>query len=190
MRAATVEERDAIARYEGESVVMTRERVEAAGIPVREVSVGSSATVHVSGRVPGVTEIRPGTYIFYDYAQMMAGACTEADCALTVLATVVSVPAPGRAVLDAGSKTLSSDPLRPQSNGFGQVLGARSRLSRLSEEHGVIEVAEGDGFRVGQKVRVLPNHACVVSNLHDRVMVVRGDEVVDQWTVAARGRVL
>ena len=113
----------------------------------------------------------------------------EFSCALSVLTTVVS-RRDGWYVLDAGSKTLSSDPLRPRANGFGLVLGTRSRLSRLSEEHGVVDVAEGDGFRVGQKVRVLPNHACVVSNLHDRVLVVRGEEVVDQWTVAARGRVL
>jgi D-serine deaminase-like pyridoxal phosphate-dependent protein len=139
---------------------------------------------------PGVTECRPGNYVYHDASQVALRTCTEDDCALTVLATVVSVPAPGRAVLDAGSKTLSSDPLRPRVDGFGAVLGTHSRLARLSEEHGVVEVAPGDALRVGQKVRVLPNHACVVSNLHDRVFVVSGDDVVDEWAVAARGRVL
>jgi D-serine deaminase-like pyridoxal phosphate-dependent protein len=102
---------------------------------------------------------------------------------------VVSVPAPGRAVLDAGSKTLSNDPLRPRAEGFGWILGGTSRLARLSEEHGVIDVAPGETFRVGQRVHVLPNHACVVSNLHDSVTVVRGDRVEGRFRVAARGRV-
>jgi D-serine deaminase-like pyridoxal phosphate-dependent protein len=99
------------------------------------------------------------------------------------------VPAPDRAVLDAGSKTVSSDPLRPRAEGFGWVLGRRARLSRLSEEHGALAVEEGEVFRVGERVRVLPNHACVVSNLHDRVLAIRGDVVEAEWTVAARGRV-
>ena len=97
--------------------------------------------------------------------------------------------APGRAVLDAGSKTLSSDPLRPQPGGHGFVLGTRSRLSRLPEEHGVIDVADGDRFTVGQRVRVLPNHACVVSNLHDVIHGARTGRVERTFAVAARGRV-
>jgi D-serine deaminase-like pyridoxal phosphate-dependent protein len=102
---------------------------------------------------------------------------------------VVSVPAPDRAVLDCGSKTLSSDPLRPRGEGHGWILGRKSRLEKLSEEHGVVRVEPGETFRVGERVRVLPNHACVVSNLHDRVTLVRRDEVEGDWAVAARGRV-
>ena len=109
---------------------------------------------------------------------------------MTVLATVVSVPAPDRAVLDAGSKTLSSDPLRPLAGGHGFVLGTASRLARLSEEHGVVAVAPGDSFHVGQRVRVLPNHACVVSNLHHHVHGVRGGRVELVLRIAARGRTL
>lgn len=108
---------------------------------------------------------------------------------MTVLATVVSVPVPDRAVLDAGSKTLSSDPLRPRPGGHGFVLGRASRIDRLSEEHGVVRVEPGESFRVGERVRVLPNHACVVSNLHDRVFAVRAGRVEVEWRVAARGRV-
>jgi D-serine deaminase-like pyridoxal phosphate-dependent protein len=102
---------------------------------------------------------------------------------------VVSVPAPDRAVVDAGSKTLSSDPLRPRAGGYGLVLGHRSRIEKLSEEHGVVSVAEGDSFRVGQRVRILPNHACVVANLHDRLVGVSGNRVEALLDVAARGRV-
>jgi D-serine deaminase-like pyridoxal phosphate-dependent protein len=139
--------------------------------------------------VSGVTECRPGNYVFHDFTQVSLGTCAEDDCAMRVLATVVSVPARGRAVLDAGSKTVSSDSLRPRLGGHGLVLGTRSRIATLSEEHGVVQVAEGDAFRVGDRVLVLPNHACVVSNLHDRLVAVRGREVVGEWAVMARGRV-
>ena len=91
--------------------------------------------------------------------------------------------------LDAGSKTLSSDPLRPRAGGHGWILGRKSRVQRLSEEHGVVDVVPGESFRVGERVRLLPNHACVVSNLHDRVFAVRGARVEAEWAVAARGRV-
>ena len=92
-------------------------------------------------------------------------------------------------MLDAGSKTLSSDTLRPKPGGHGFVLGRRSRISRLSEEHGVIDVVDGERFTVGERVAILPNHACVVSNLHDTVYAVRDGRVEDVWRVAARGRV-
>jgi D-serine deaminase-like pyridoxal phosphate-dependent protein len=138
--------------------------------------------------ISGVTECRPGNYVYNDATQVALGTCGPEQCAMTVAATVVSV-AQGRAVLDSGSKTLSSDPLRPRADGFGLVLGYKSRLRRLSEEHGVVELVEGESFDVGQRVRVLPNHACVVSNLHDYVVGVRGGRVEAVFPVAARGRV-
>ncbi len=137
----------------------------------------------------GVTECRPGNYVYHDASQVSLGVCAIEDCAMTILATVVSVPAHDRAVVDAGSKTLSSDPLRPKGGGHGFVLGRKSRVARLSEEHGVVDVVPGDSFRVGERVSILPNHACVVSNLHDRVYAVREGHLEEIWTVAARGRV-
>ena len=139
--------------------------------------------------VPGVTECRPGNYVYLDASQVALGICSEADCAMTVVATVVSVSGADRAVVDAGSKTLSSDVLRPRPNGHGAILGRRSRIERLSEEHGVIRVEPGESFRVGERVSILPNHACVVSNLHDVVYAVRGGRVEAELRVAARGRV-
>jgi len=135
----------------------------------------------------GVTETRPGTYVYNDFSQVQLGSCRLEDCAMTVVATVVSSPAPDRAVVDAGSKTISNDPLRPEGPGHGAILGRRSRLARLSEEHGVIAVEPGEAFAVGERVRILPNHACIVSNLHDRLVAVRGGRVEGQITVAARG---
>jgi len=179
----------AVGHHEGATLVAVASALRSAGLPADEVSVGSTPTAPHAMTVPGVTECRPGVYAYNDASQVSLGTCSLQDCALTVLATVVSVPAPDRAVLDAGSKTVSSDPLRPEEQGFGWVLGRRARLARLSEEHGVLAVEEGERFRVGERVRVLPNHACVVSNLHDRVLAVRGESVEAEWRVAARGRV-
>jgi D-serine deaminase-like pyridoxal phosphate-dependent protein len=178
-----------VGRSEGSILVETAQRIRESGIEIEEVSVGSTPTARHAMAIPGVTSCRPGNYVFHDASQVSLGTCALEDCALTVLATVVSVPAPERAVVDAGSKTLSTDPLRPSGPGFGFILGRRSRIARLSEEHGVIEVTPGEAFRVGERVRILPNHACVVSNLHDRLLAVRGERVEGELVVAARGRV-
>jgi D-serine deaminase-like pyridoxal phosphate-dependent protein len=179
----------AVGTHEGRSMAAVADAVRAAGVPIEEVSVGSTPSAASAMRVAGVTECRPGTYVFFDASEVSLGVCRLEDCAMTILATVVSVPAGDRAVVDAGSKTLSSDPLRPRAGGHGFVLGHASRIDRLSEEHGVIRVEPGDAFRVGQRVAILPNHACVVTNLHERVFAVRAGRVEAEWKVAARGRV-
>jgi len=179
----------AVGRHEGQTLASLAEEFLSAGIPLEEVSVGSTPTAPHAMEVSGVTECRPGNYIYNDASQVSLGTCRPEDCAMSVLATLISVPAADRAVVDAGSKTLSSDPLRPSPGGYGMILGRASRLQRLSEEHGVLEVVPGESFRVGERVRILPNHACVVSNLHDRVLGIRGERVEVEFQVAARGRV-
>ncbi len=186
------ESRDAVERVaqsEGETLSRVAAELRAAGMPVEEVSVGSTPTAARAMAVPGVTECRPGNYVFNDASQVGLGTCGIEDCALTILATVVSVPARDRAVVDAGSKTLSSDPLRPRPGGHGWILGRKSRLQRLSEEHGAIDVEAGEVFRVGERVRILPNHTCVVANLHDEMLGLRGDRVEAVLGVTARGRI-
>jgi len=187
--AASPTEVAAIARQEGEILAAAADSLRSESLPVGEVSVGSTPTARGAMSVAGVTECRPGNYVYHDASQVSIGTCAIEDCAMTVIATVVSAPAADRAVLDCGSKTLSSDALRPRPGGHGWILQRSSRLESLSEEHGVVRVQPGETFRVGERVRVLPNHACVVSNLHDRVVLVRGDRVEGEWTVAARGRV-
>lgn len=187
--APTPEALREVALHEGRTLVEAARRLRDAGLPAHVVSIGSTPTAREALGVAGVTEARPGVYVFNDASQVALGSCSPGDCALTVLATVVSVPAPGRAVLDAGSKTLSSDPLRPVADGHGTILGRKSRLERLSEEHGVVRVEPGETFRVGERVRVLPNHACVVVNLHDELVAVRGERVEGRLRVVARGRV-
>ena len=130
-----------IARHEGEALVAAAEVLRSAGLDEPEVSVGSTPTAAAVMGVAGVTECRPGNYVFHDASQVALGTCALEDCALTVVATVVSVPAPGRAVVDAGSKTLSSDPLRPDAGRLrpasrppqphrGALGGARPRRGR------------------------------------------------------------
>lgn len=178
-----------IGRHETRCLAETAERLRAAGLTLDEVSVGSTPTARHALGVPGASECRPGNYVFHDASQVSLETCALEDCALTVLATVVSVPSAGRAFVDAGSKTLSSDPLRPRAGGHGLLLGLNSRLSGLSEEHGWIAVDPRDDFQVGQRVRILPNHACVVANLHDRLYGVRAGRVETVLPVAARGRI-
>jgi D-serine deaminase-like pyridoxal phosphate-dependent protein len=180
---------EAVGKREGETLAAVADAVRAAGVSVSEDSVGTTPTARSAMSAAGVTECRPGNFVYHDASQVSLGTCSLEDCAMTVVATVVSVPDSSRAVIDAGSKTLSSDPLRPKPGGHGFLLGRASRVSRLSEEHGVIETAPGERFTVGERVRVLPNHACVVSNLHERVHAVRDGRVVEVWRVAARGMV-
>ncbi len=189
-RAESAGQLDEIGTREGETMVAVARGLRQAGLPGDDVSVGSTPTARSASAVPGVTECRPGNYVFHDASQVSLGSCTLADCALTVLSTVVSVPAPDRAVVDAGSKVLSSDPLRPRSGGYGWLQGRRSRLERLSEEHGVVGLVDGERLQVGQQVRILPNHACPVVNLHDRIFLVRHDRIEAELAVAARGCVL
>lgn len=183
----TPEEVAEAGHVEGRVVAESAEAIRAAGLPVEDVSLGSTPTVRSALSERGVTECRPGTYVYNDFSQVQLGSARLEDCAMTVVATIVSSPAPDRSVCDAGSKTLSSDPLRPTGPGHGRILGRQSRIARLSEEHGVIAVEPGEAFRVGERVRILPNHACIVSNLHDRLVAVRGGRVEGQITVAARG---
>lgn len=158
-----------------------------AGIVVPKVTSGNSPDMWAPGGGP-VTERRPGTYIYYDRFQVREQAASLDDCALTVLATVVSRPTPTRIVIDAGSKSLTSDLLGME--GYGLVMGTELTVKGLSEEHGVIEMpVASDWPRVGERLRIIPNHACVVSNLFDKVTLISGEEVVDVIPVAARGRV-
>jgi D-serine deaminase-like pyridoxal phosphate-dependent protein len=152
------------------------------------VSVGGTPTMWSAAELTDVAnEYRAGNYVFYDRNSVAAGAATLDDVALTVHATVVSRPAPDRALLDAGSKSLSSD--RGPDDAMGLILEApTSTIAKLNEEHAYVELAEGESLELGQHVRVVPNHACVVSNLFDEFVVQRDGQLVGTWRVAARGR--
>lgn len=176
----------------GTAMVETAEQMRRTGLDIREVSVGSTPTARASAYVPGVTEIRPGTYIFNDLNEMTIGVATEDTCALTILATVVSIPATNRAILDAGSKTLTSDLLVPPSSrgGFGCIKGYPDvKIARLTEEHGILELQDAkDRLKIGQQVEIIPNHVCPVVNLADVMYMMRNGECVGQVEVLARGK--
>ncbi|MEP6689987.1 MAG: alanine racemase [Gemmatimonadaceae bacterium] len=162
-----------------------------AGVAPGVVSGGSTPTAWRSHAIPGVTEIRPGTYVYNDRTTAEIGACDWADCALTVLATVVSTAVPGQAVIDAGSKALGREPLRADGgDGFGVLLGRREVFVRaMSEEHGTLDLSHSDWApRVGDLVRVIPNHVCIAVHLADTVHGVADDVIQTTWPVAARGR--
>jgi D-serine deaminase-like pyridoxal phosphate-dependent protein len=167
-----------------------RQALDAAGCAPAVVSGGSTPTAWRSHEIEGLTEIRPGTYVYNDRATLVTGAASLGDCALTVLATVVSTAVPGQAVIDAGSKALGREPLPEARAGFGEVLGHPEVTVRaMSEEHGILDLGRSSWCpRVGDPVRVLPNHVCVVVHLNDTVVGIRGEEVVERWTVEARGR--
>lgn len=165
-----------------------RELIEAGGLAVPVITSGGTPSMMDAAEAPIVTEYRPGTYIYNDRSLVARGVCGWEDCALTALATVVSVPAPNRAIIDAGSKTLTSD-LFGQT-GYGHVLGRPDiAIDQLSEEHGRL-VSQGEiGLKVGQQIRVVPNHACVVTNMVDEIQIFSGGEFLEVWPVVARGRV-
>lgn len=164
-------------------------RLKEHGIAAPILSSGGSPDMWTANEQGPVTEHRPGTYIYGDRMQMRAGCIGLDDCALTVLATVVSRPTPDRAILDTGSKALTSD--LAGLNGYGRIMEYPDAvIANLSEEHGHVDLSgvSGPRPRVGDKVRILPNHACPVSNLYDQVAFCRGDHVERLVDVAARGR--
>ena len=170
----------------GERVDAVLAALSAAGLEARIVSGGSTPGAAKTPLIPRTTEIRPGTYVFYDASSLEQKLCVEADCALRVLTTVVSTAVPGQCVIDAGSKTLSSD----QTVGpgaYGHFIGRDWTLHKLNEEHGYV-VARGPA-RVGEKVWLVPSHVCPTVNLHDEIWYGRGGQVEGSWRVAARGKV-
>ncbi|HJU48904.1 MAG TPA: alanine racemase [Gaiellaceae bacterium] len=166
-----------------------RERMERAGLEVDWVSGGGTPAARSTHEVSEVTELRAGTYVYGDRACVADGSVPQDACALHVVATVVSRPAPGRAIVDAGSKALTSD-LAAGLEGYGAILEhPEARLTRLSEEHGWLDVGRcARPPAVGDVVTILPNHACAAVNLYDEIVVHRGGEVEGTWAVAARGR--
>ena len=173
-------------------------RAREAAVAVDEISVGSTPTARFITIQHGVTEMRPGNYVFFDRTQAGLRATSPEHCAMTVISTVVSRPAPGRVVFDAGSKTLTSDGAR----GFGAVTGhglvypslettqpdPAIAIERLSEEHSVARVTAACALKPGDRVRILPNHACTVTNLADSLVIVEGTRVIERWPVSARGK--
>lgn len=163
----------------------------AAGITIPLVSGGGTPNALRTHELEGFGELRVGTYIYHDRNSVRAGAADFSDCALHVHATVVSRPTPDRAVIDAGSKTLTSDLVAGDRKlGFGHIEAyPEAVINALSEEHGMVDLSACGPCRpeIGERLAIVPNHVCPVSNLHDTIVAVRGNTVVGRLAVAARG---
>ena len=163
--------------------------IRAVGLEAAITSTGGTPNLKNIGKLKGATEHRPGTYIYNDRMQVAAGVATFDDCALTIYSTVVSRAGHDRGILDAGSKTLTSD-TGGGLDGHGLILEhPQVRIARFAEEHGFLDLsASNTRPEVGDIVRIVPNHVCVVVNMMDEVVMVRGEEIVGTLPVAARGK--
>lgn len=175
---------------EGLLLVDLADKLRAGGLEVRELTAGGSFTAKWVAEVPGVTEARAGTYVFYDLMHLGAGTATEDQLALSALCTVVSQRTPGRLTIDGGSKTFSGD--RGVVGGaettppdVARAVDRRVHVDRLTEEHGMARADEP--VELGEKIRFYPFHACTCANLTNEIVGVRGGRVETVWTVAARG---
>ncbi|MEC0240686.1 alanine racemase [Paenibacillus dokdonensis] len=183
---------EAAGQEEGRIMVETADKLRAGGIAIRDVSVGSTPTAPYAAAVEGVTEIRPGTYIFYDRMLAVMGACSKEDWAARVRVTVVSVPAEDRLVVDGGSKTFATD-VQPGQHplhlkGFGEIIGHPDAVfEKMNEEHGMIRTSGPHGLHVGDILEIIPNHICPTINLHNEVYVTQ-EGVIRAVPVLARGK--
>jgi len=184
--ATNQKERQLAANQEADSILTTADMLRRAGIDVRELSIGSTPTTGLALR-SGITEMRPGTYIYGDANQVTLGSQRLEDCAVAVIATAVSTPATDRVVVDAGSKALSADLRVAGLNGYGIVPGrADLTIARLSEEHAVLLAADRTRLAIADRVVIVPAHICTTVNLHIAfVLISRGGS---RWLpVQARG---
>ncbi|UOQ44197.1 alanine racemase [Halobacillus salinarum] len=177
---------------EGELMVEAAAQLKRAGIEVKDISAGSTPTASSVSTVKGVTEIRPGTYVFNDSMQVKLGVSDWQHCAAQVVTTVVSRPTNKRAVIDGGSKTFATDvqpghaPLNLE--GFGEIINFSDCVfARMNEEHGVI-LTEHSNLQIGDQVRIIPNHICSTINLHNFVYLNNGEMEVEKVSIEARGK--
>jgi D-serine deaminase-like pyridoxal phosphate-dependent protein len=193
--SANAEEIKAVAEVERSVMVRFAEKLARAGAPPPEVSVGSTPTISLGESLEGVTEARPGNYVFYDRFQAAVGSCGIANAAFSVLATVLShYPERNEILIDAGGLALSRDegPTHLDAEcGYGEVFTADGatqldalRVRSISQEHGKIQglaPIDYSALPVGAKLRIVPNHSCLSAALFDRYHVFRGGAVVDEW---------
>jgi D-serine deaminase-like pyridoxal phosphate-dependent protein len=185
-----------IAEQERQVMTWFAELLRKDGLPVRAVSVGSTPAMVAAKDLTGVTEARPGNYIFYDRTMVLIGCCEPQDVAVSVLATVVShQPGAAHFVVDAGALSLSKD-LGPTHLGLEPAFGAvkdhpELTVASVSQEHGLIRAAapaaiEGK-FEVGQQIEIIPNHSCLTEAHFDEYVVIGGGRIMDRWHIE-RGR--
>jgi len=185
---------DEVGREEGNLLVEAAHEMREAGIEIKELTGGSTPTGKSVASVPGITEVRPGTYVFNDYICEMWNSATYDQCALSIITTVVSRPSETTATVDGGSKTFCGDiwPANVQAKGYARAAGPdapiEAYVARMSEEHGVVNLGEGLDWNIGDRVAFHPLHVCTAVNLSDQLIGVRDGKVEVVWDVDARGK--
>lgn len=160
------------------------------GIVPDIISTGGTPNLANMGHLDGATEHRAGTCIFNDRMMMATGFAGVEDCALRIFTSVVSRAGAARGILDAGSKTFTSD--TGGLDGFGLILEhPQARIHKMAEEHGFLDLSDcEDKPDIGDILQAIPNHVCVAVNMVDQLVAVRGNSIVDVLPVAARGRLV
>lgn len=179
---------------EGAMMMRAYEDLRKMGVEMETVSAGSSPTAKSVSEVKGITEVRPGTYVFNDVMEVKTGVVDLSQCAASVLCTIVSKPKDGVYTVDGGTKTFAGDVSPDQEplflNGYGAVHGNQKMVLKwMNEEHGIVEgKEEASKLEIGDKIRIIPNHICTVVNLFDEMVTFRKDTVEAKWKIAARGK--
>lgn len=188
--AKNEKEAERISRSEIQFLTGLKQKLKSEGIEITEISIGSTPEIRHHSDFGEITELRVGNYIFYDMIQVSLGSAEIKNCALSVLAQIISVPASNRAIIDAGSKCLGTERGAHSFEvlkGFGYIYNKNAEIVRLSEEHGIIHY-HNEMFNIGERIRIIPNHVCYVMNLFDYCYLVDGDKVLDQFKITARGK--
>jgi len=184
----TIENIHRVARQEAKTLIETANILKKAGFNIKVISGGSSFSSKIPEELKGLTEVRAGSYIFNDVSQLDTNFITPNDCALRIVSTVISASYPGRAIIDAGSKTLS-DATAHLSNGYGYVIeNPKIKIVKLNEEHGYLEFSPEIEIKVGQQLTIIPNHVCTVVNLCDQLIGVKDGKINKMIPVCARGK--
>ena len=176
---------------EGQIMVDLADELRSNGIAINNISVGSTPTAKYAARVKGITEVRPGTYIFSDYITVAKGYMPYDEVALSILCTVVSKPAPDKFTIDGGSKTFCGDVpyMRVGVKGYAKAVGMEAYLVSMSEEHGVVQIEDPSiCVNIGDRIAFYPIHVCTTVNLSDDLIGVRDGQVVKTWPILARGK--
>lgn len=179
-----------IGQREGELLVHTANLICSHGIEIETVSCGSTPTSKIAAQVKGVTEVRAGAYIFNDGIEMAIGYAQPKDCALRVISTVISRPTKDRAIIDAGDKVFTPERGIRGMKGFGYIVNRRGlELNIIHEEHGILKLRKQSSLKIGDRLEIIPNHACGAINLFDKLIGLRKDKVEVIWPISGRGKV-
>jgi len=175
---------------EGQVMVDLADELRSSGVAINNISVGSTPTSKYAARVKGITEVRPGTYVFSDYITADKGYVPYEEVALSILCTVVSKPAPDKFTIDGGSKTFCGDIAYKAMGmkGYAKAIGIDAYLVSMSEEHGVVQIEDGSQVNIGDRIAFYPIHVCTTVNLSDELIGIRNGQVEKIWPVLARGK--